>query len=46
MDLLKELAVKLRAENGVARLQAHVGKALEELSQVEADLWVDSLRAH
>jgi hypothetical protein len=43
IDLLRTLAEELRGENGVARLEGHIGKPLEELSRAEADEWIDRI---
>ncbi len=43
VDLLKTLAVELRGEGGVERLESTVGKSLSELTREEADEWIDRL---
>jgi hypothetical protein len=43
VDLLKTLAVEWRGENGVERLENHIGKPLTDLSRAEADEWIDKL---
>ena len=43
VDLLRTLAEELRGENGVARLEGRIGKALSELTRAEADEWIDRL---
>lgn len=43
VDLLKTLAVELRGEHGVERLEERIGKPLTQLTRGEADLWVDRL---
>ncbi len=43
VELLKTLAVELRGENGVERLEDRIGKPLSELSREDADLWIDRL---
>lgn len=42
-DLLKTLAVELRGEDGVQRLENTIGKPLAELSREEADSWIETL---
>lgn len=44
VDLLKTLAVELRAEDGVARLEETVGKPLSDLTRAEADDWLERLQ--
>lgn len=43
IDLLKTLAVEVRGENGVERLEAKIGKKIEELTRDEANSWIDRL---
>lgn len=43
VDLLKTLAVELRGENGVERLEERIGKSLSQLDQGEADQWIERL---
>jgi len=43
VDLLKTLAVEWRGENGVERLENHVGKPLADLTRPEADERIDRL---
>ena len=43
VDLLKTLAVEWRGENGVERLENHIGKPLADLTRAEADEWIDRL---
>lgn len=43
IDLLRTLAEELRGEDGVARLEARIGKGLPELTKAEADEWIDRL---
>jgi hypothetical protein len=43
VDLLRTLAVEARGENGVERLEGHIGRSLEELTRDEADEWIDKL---
>jgi hypothetical protein len=43
IDLLRTLAEELRGENGVARLEAAIGKTLDQLTRAEADEWIDRL---
>ena len=43
VDLLKTLAVEWRGDNGVERLEAHIGKQINQLSRIEADDWIDRL---
>lgn len=42
-DLLSTLAVELRGEHGVERLEEKIGKPLTELTSAEADEWIDRL---
>ena len=42
-DLLRALAVELRGENGVERLESRLGKKIEDLTSVDADFWIDRL---
>lgn len=42
-DLLRTLAVEMRGENGVERLEEKLGKKIEELTRAEADEWIDRL---
>lgn len=42
-DLLRVLAVELRGEEGVERLEKRIGKSIEDLSRAEADEWIDRL---
>ncbi|HET7480693.1 MAG TPA: hypothetical protein VFJ72_14400 [Rubrobacteraceae bacterium] len=43
VDLLKTLAVEMRGENGVERLESRLGKPLTDLTRAEADEWIDRL---
>lgn len=43
VDLLKTLAVEMRGENGVERLETRLGKPLTDLTRSEADEWIDRL---
>ena len=43
VDLLKTLAVEMRGENGVERLESRLGKPLADLTRAEADEWIDRL---
>ncbi|TCJ15861.1 hypothetical protein E0L93_11410 [Rubrobacter taiwanensis] len=43
INLLRTLAVELRGENGVERLEQRIGKSLTELTRAEADEWIDRL---
>jgi hypothetical protein len=43
VDLLKTLAVEWRGENGVERLENHLGKPLKDMTRAEADEWIDRL---
>jgi hypothetical protein len=43
VKLLRTLAVELRGENGVERLEKTIGKPLEDLTRSEADHWIDRL---
>ncbi len=43
VDLLKTLAVEMRGENGVERLETRLGKPLTDLTRAEADEWIDRL---
>ena len=43
VDLLKTLAVEWRGENGVERLENHIGKKLASLTRAEADSWIERL---
>jgi len=43
IDLLKTLAEELRGEEGVARLEARIGKPLEELTSEQANEWIEKL---
>ncbi|MGH3089906.1 MAG: hypothetical protein ACRDSJ_21710 [Rubrobacteraceae bacterium] len=43
VDLLKTLAVEARGENGVEKLEKHLGKSISELTRQEADQWIDKL---
>lgn len=43
VDLLKTLAVEWRGENGVQRLESHIGKPLKDLTRGEAEEWVQKL---
>jgi hypothetical protein len=42
-DLLRTLAVEWRGEGGVERLEARIGKPIDELTREEADEWIDRL---
>jgi hypothetical protein len=43
VDLLRTLAVEMRGENGVARLERRIGHVLADLTREEADDWIDRL---
>lgn len=43
VDLLETLAVELRGEGGVKRLEERIGKSLSDLTRGEADEWIDCL---
>ncbi len=43
VDLLKTLAVELRGENGLQRLEERIGKSLADLTREEAGEWIDKL---
>lgn len=43
VDLLKTLAIELRGEDGVAKLEEKIGKSLEELTRAEAEDWISTL---
>ncbi len=43
VDLLRTLAVELRGEGGVERLEEKIGKPLAQLTRAEAEEWVDRL---
>ncbi len=43
VDLLKTLAVEMRGENGVERLESRLGRPLTDLTRAEADEWIDRL---
>ncbi|MCA3748298.1 MAG: hypothetical protein IN808_04055 [Rubrobacter sp.] len=43
LELLRTLAVEARGENGVERLERHIGKPLSELTREEAEAWIDRL---
>jgi hypothetical protein len=43
IDLLQTLAVELRGQNGVQRLEATIGKPLGELTKSEAQEWIERL---
>lgn len=43
IDLLRVLAEELFGEDGITRLEARIGKPLEEISRTEADEWIDYL---
>ena len=43
VDLLKTLAVEWRGENGVERLENHIGKSLTQLTRQEASDWIEKL---
>ena len=43
VDLLKTLAVEKRGENGVERLENHLGKKIPELTRDEARSWIRRL---
>jgi hypothetical protein len=40
---LETLAVELRGEHGVQRLEATIGKPLGELTKSEAEEWIERL---
>lgn len=43
VDLLKTLLVEARGENGVQRMEKHLGKPISDLTRQEADQWIDKL---
>lgn len=43
LDLLRTLAVELRGQGGIERMERHMGKRLSELTGAEADEWIDRL---
>ena len=43
VDFLRVLAEEVRGADGVERLEARVGKNLADLTQAEADKWIDRL---
>ena len=43
VDLLKTLAVEWRGEDGIERLENHIGKKLGSLTRAEADDWIERL---
>lgn len=43
VDLLKTLAVELRGEDGVAKLEERIGRPLEQLTRAEANTWIERL---
>ncbi len=43
VDLLKTLLVEARGDDGVQRMENHLGKSISELTRQEADQWIDKL---
>ncbi len=43
VDLLKTLAVEIRGEDGIEKMEEHIGKRLSDLSSPEADGWIERL---
>lgn len=43
IDLLRTLAMELRGQDGIERMERHLGKRLSELTGSEADEWIDRL---
>lgn len=43
VDLLKTLLVEARGEDGVQRMENHLGRSISELTRQEADQWIDKL---
>lgn len=43
IDLLRQMVTNARGTNGVARMEDYLGKPLTELSQEEADEWIDKV---
>lgn len=42
-DLLRTLAMEFRGQDGIERMERHLGKRLSELTGAEADEWIDRL---
>ncbi len=43
VDLLKTLAVEMRGEDGVRKMEEHIGKTLSDLTHEDANAWIDKL---
>ncbi|MBA2693262.1 MAG: hypothetical protein H0U65_12355 [Rubrobacter sp.] len=43
VNLLKTLLVEARGDDGVQRMENHLGKSISELTRQEADQWIDKL---
>lgn len=43
VDLLKTLLVEARGDDGVQKMEKHLGKSISELTRQEADQWIDKL---
>ncbi len=43
VDLLKTLLVEARGDDGVQKMEKHLGKSISELTRQEADKWIDKL---